>query len=179
MARNIIRTLYSAKELKEFHPKSFAKAHATYLGEEPEIHGNYEIIESMKALVKTLEFEIRDFFIGLGAYPSLLIKYHDNEFLNDLTHETALAYVNSRIPVDVDCPLTGVCFDTDFLEALETNLDRGDTLKVAIENLASTAQDLLAAEYENQQDVDYFIDYCEANDVEFFVSGKTYNEMED
>jgi hypothetical protein len=71
-----------------------------------------------------------------------------------------------------ECPLTGVCFDMDFLDALRENIRTGDTLREAFEGLADTARKLLEAEDEYQQSLEAFKDCADANGYEFTREGR-------
>lgn len=77
-------------------------------------------------------------------------------------------YCAGRVP---PCPLTGVCFDEDFIDALMKDLREGATLKDAIEWLSNKAVELMEAECESQRSEEYFIEECSANAIVFDENG--------
>lgn len=72
------------------------------------------------------------------------------------------------------CPLTGVCFDEDYLDALRKAIRNGDTLKEAFEGLADTYVELLQAEYDATQTEEYFVDTAEAAEMQFTEDGEAF-----
>lgn len=70
------------------------------------------------------------------------------------------------------CPLTGVSFDEDYLEALDKDIKGGATLKEAFQNLADVCGDLCdkALDYQNSDDA--VEDSIRINEYEFTEDGK-------
>lgn len=69
-----------------------------------------------------------------------------------------------------DCPLTGVCYDHDFLDHLNKDNLNGDTLKMAGEYFI----DSIHNEYKSMLSDEYLADHCEANNYEFTDNGEIY-----
>lgn len=72
----------------------------------------------------------------------------------------------------VSCPLTGVCFDHDFIDSLPDDVKSGCTLFEAFDNLADCAGKLFYNEWKNQISEEYFIDLADANDWQFTENGR-------
>lgn len=70
------------------------------------------------------------------------------------------------------CPLTGVCFDEDYLEHLRKAVCSGDTLKDAFQGLADVYARLMEAEIEYQMTEEYFIE--SAGDDQFTEDGERF-----
>ena len=89
------------------------------------------------------------------------------------------------INVERDCPLTGVCYDHDFIDHLSKSnlLDAGKTEMhkgqnyVTINGLETACTeyiDSIHSEYESMLTDDYIADHCAANDYEFTEDGRIY-----
>lgn len=72
------------------------------------------------------------------------------------------------------CPLTGVCFDEDYLDGLRKAIQQGDTLKEAFEGMADTYVDLLEKEYEATRTQEYFIEEAASLDMQFTEEGEVF-----
>lgn len=72
------------------------------------------------------------------------------------------------------CPLTGVCFDEDYLEALRKSVRQGESLKEAFEGLADVYESLVEAEIEAQSTPEYFIEHADANEMQFTEDGTEF-----
>lgn len=70
------------------------------------------------------------------------------------------------------CPLTGVCFDEDYLDALRKAIRDGETLQEAFKGLADVYERLVEAEIESQNTEEYFIEHAETNDWQFTEDGE-------
>jgi len=70
------------------------------------------------------------------------------------------------------CPLTGVCYDEDFIEALTKSVKEGETLREAFEGLADVARKLIEGEDEYAREESSFIEAAEANGWEWTAEGK-------
>lgn len=55
------------------------------------------------------------------------------------------------------CPMTGVCFDEDFLESLQKDIRAGDSIGEAYKNLAQVASELFSAEWKQQTSEEEFL----------------------
>lgn len=69
------------------------------------------------------------------------------------------------------CPLTGMCYDGDFLEDLQKSVKEGRTLKEAFEDLADLFASMLEDEYEYQGKEEQFLDAADANHWEYEKDG--------
>lgn len=70
------------------------------------------------------------------------------------------------------CPITGICYDEDFLEDLQTSIKDGATLKDAFKGLADKAGQILDSEYEYRNSDAVIQETLEANEFEFTEDGK-------
>ena len=76
-----------------------------------------------------------------------------------------------RIGCIKECPLTGMCYDEDFLDSLKADVLSDYTLKEAFENLAYVASKLIQTEEEFQSSDEYIAEHLEANEYRFLDSG--------
>jgi hypothetical protein len=89
------------------------------------------------------------------------------EFIK-ITHELSSSDLQEMIDLilDKDCPLTGVCYDHDIIDAIVKNdysLQKG--LNVYLKSIHD--------EYESMLGVEYISDLCDANDYEFDLDSLT------
>lgn len=70
------------------------------------------------------------------------------------------------------CPFTGVCYDEDYMDALNEAVRKGETLQEAFEGLGDTARHLLEIELDDEQSEERFLDSAEANDWQYTASGQ-------
>lgn len=82
-----------------------------------------------------------------------------------------LAYFPGAVP---PFPLTGVCFDQNYLQALTASLRQGKCLKDAFEDLAQVYQTLVDAEYQYSLTEEFFIETADTHGWEFEASGKWF-----
>ncbi len=70
------------------------------------------------------------------------------------------------------CPLTGMCYDENLLDALRKSVKDGDTLKEAFRNLADVCGKMNAEEIEYQNEDAQIDESLQANEYTFIESGK-------
>ncbi len=196
MKTNTVIT-YSASELKEQFPDGFKRALQRHQ-DRGEIHWQDEIFDSLKACVEAAGLALRDWDLGLchrgnhiridwkGDTAELsgprAMAWLENNLFGPLrtgwtTKERAerrqygKSYYAGLVP---PCPLTGVCFDENYLETLTKRVRKGDTLKEAFGRLADTYVELLEAEYEAQNTEEYFIEESEACELQFTEDGEIF-----
>jgi len=192
-------TTYTAAELKEQFPDGFKRAFRHYQNTF-ESSWSDAIFDSLKAVLDAANIRLRDW--SLGAYSQgnhIKIEFPGSyaDEIAELSGPRAIAYLENnlfeplRIPwkgkkrTDLrkygksyyaglikPCPLTGVCFDEDYLDALRKSVSQGDTLKHAFKGLADVYAKLAEAEIEYQSTEEYFIesneDECFTEDGEIF-----------
>lgn len=108
-----------------------------------------DMIESLKALAKTVQGDL-DY--------SLSIAPDRGEFVSIKGYDAAL--LAGLYALKDDCPLTGMCYDIDVIEALR----RGD--------LQSTVLNILHNEGEYIYSDDGLREFCAGNEYEFDESGE-------
>ncbi len=153
-----------------------------------------EIMDSMKKLIEMMDFKLNKWSIGPYAYSYMNVE-GKNDSWEDLSGRRAFAFVENhlfqylRIPWKgkkrwevakykgysagrvPSCPLTGVCYDDDFIDHLMNQLRDGSTIKEALESLATEASKLMELECENKRSKEYFIDHCVIDNTYFTEDG--------
>lgn len=197
--RQETRNIYTAKELKANFPDAFERAHREYCDNQDEIPWSKEIIDSLKAVFKAANMKLTNYKIdGICGYSSL--SFDGLGDAEDLTYKRAFAWLENNLfsglrikysPISAKgnrfklaeygqhyragmikpCPLTGVCFDEDFLDALRDEIKSGSTLKEAFKSLADVAGKLRKQENDYQQTEEYFLDHAESNGYEYDEDG--------
>lgn len=163
-----------------------------------------EIFDSLKAVLRASDVTLRDYDLGAynrGNHIRVSFPHDDCE---DLSGKRAIAWLENHLfaPLRVSftarnrwelakynrgmserfymagrvkpCPLTGVCFDEDYLDALRASVRNGDTLKEAFQGLADVYAKLIESEIEGASTEEYFIETAEANDWQFTEDGDLY-----
>ena len=108
-----------------------------------------ERIASIEALSKHLGIKV-DYSIGYFPSRGEFIRFQDSVDKKELKKLNKL-----------DCPLTGVCYDHDLIDALLSN------------NIQSYI-DSIHNEYNKTLEDSYLIDFCESNNYEFTINGSLY-----
>lgn len=204
---------YQYDELSDEAKKVALKKYQDEFNHNPFIPSMDEIMDSMKELIKSLDFKLRNYSIGAYTH-SFLTAECENDSWKELSGRRAFAFVENhlfqhlRIPWKgkkrwemakynagyrschppqsfvrqsysagrvPPCPLTGMCFDNDFIDHLMEKLREGYTVKEAIESLAEKASDLLENECESVRSEAYFIEQCNINDTTFNKDGIEMN----
>lgn len=188
-------TVYEFNELSE---EAKEKARAWY--REAAASDNYsldEMLESLKAVFKVLGYPMKDW--SIGPYNRGNFLKVDLGDANDLTGKRALAWLENNLfdqlritpaqfktkqkeymsygtdyrPGNVPpCPLTGVCYDDDLLDALRKDVIAGETLKDALQGLADKVQAMNEAEIEYQNEDAQVDEMLIANGYTFNQDGK-------
>ena len=199
--RQDIRTVYTAKELKEKFPDAFDRAWTDYRYAQTEIIWGNEIIESMKGLFEAAGLNLDDYEIdGICGHSSLKFSGMSDE-ARELSGKRAFAWIENNLlgecrikfeplakhgrrrelaqygsyyrPGMIEpCPFTGYCADDDFIDALIKDIKSGECLGDAFKGLADVAGKMRAAENDNQQSEEYFLDAAESNEYEYDENGK-------
>ena len=94
------------------------------------------------------------------------------EFISFKPNYSTLEYQNlwEVINQEKECPLTGCCYDHDFLDHLTKYTMSDAGLKNACREYVAS----IHSEYESMCKHEYIKDMCEANDYEFLENGKCY-----
>lgn len=155
-----------------------------------------EIVDSLKGLFdKCSGITLRDY--SLGDYRSHVKINFSQSVVYEMTGKRAIAwlennlYAGLRIPFKHSkrkeflkygegyragqikpCPFTGVCYDEDYIMALNDSLKAGESLGEAFEGLAHTATKLIESEQEYRNSDKAIIETIEANDYDFTLNGK-------
>jgi len=157
--------LYKFNELSE---ESKQKAIERYRETNFDLIGHDEILDSFKATFKALNIPIKDYSLDLNQS---YVKFDIDKKTGELTGVRALAWLENNLFNDLritrkeylkdrkksrlygykighikDCPLTGCCYDENFLDSLKECILKNYTLQEAIENLAYVYQKLLNQE---------------------------------
>lgn len=156
-----------------------------------------EMLSSLKALFEAAGITLTDW--NLGAYSQDNYVQFDMGDASELTGPRALAWLENNLfsalrmtpeqynqkrkeylgygdayrPGTIKpCPLTGLCYDEDFLDALRKSVKDGETLKEAFKGLAGTLQRLLEAELEYQNEDAQVDESMTINEYEFTEDGE-------
>jgi len=124
-------------------------------------HCMQERIETLKAFAKAIDGKL-DYSISCvpDRGEHITIKPTHDDF--NYAHLFELV-----LKID-DCPLTGCTYDIDLLEHLVKPFLSADSIKTALNEYLKS----IHSEYEAMLGDDYISDLCEANDYEFYESGK-------
>lgn len=202
MKSNTVIT-YTATELKEQFPDAFERALERHRND-PELGSGWqgEIFDSLKAVCKAADVSLRDWSLGAynrGNHIDVSFPGQEQDEVGELSGKRAFAWIENNLfgPLRIPwtgkrraelrkygsdyyagkvkpCPLTGVCFDEDYLDALRKSIRQGDTLKEAFEGLADVYANLLKAEIESASTEEYFIEHAEANEMQFTEDGELF-----
>lgn len=188
MPEKIEITLYTFDELSD---EAKEKAIENYRAKNFEIFWSQEIFDSLKELLKLANVSLRDYSLGLERS---YIKIDMEEEIKNLYGPRAIAWLENnllcklRVPwkgkrrikgrkyknyagMIPSCPLTGICFDDDFLNELRENIKK-NTLYDSFMWLADKYQSLLNAEHENQNSEEYISEHFSMNGYEFLETGE-------
>lgn len=154
-----------------------------------------EIFDSFKALFKEAGITLEDWQLGAYTYNSVKFDIGDAA---DLKGKRALAWIEHhllshlritrkefnekrkdymsygpdyRVGKVKPCPLTGICYDEDFLNSLQNSVKEGETLKESFKGLADLCQRLCEREIEYQNEDEQVEDTIRANGYEFTIDG--------
>lgn len=115
---------------------------------------------------KVAKENIQDFLFDVLEYHIKEIKESKDEYLKAY-HSGKLFHLNKD-----DCPLTGVCYDYDFMEIDHINSE-------SVENAANKVfMKLKRDEKKNVFSDEYVVDLCEGNEIYFLENGTEYRKLE-
>lgn len=175
------------------------KAIEKYREDNNEIFWQHELTDSLLTIFKKLNIKVRDYQLGLyGSY----IKIDLNDDIGNLSGIRALTWLENnlfdqlrisrsnwiknrknylkygqdyrqgKIP---PCPLTGICYDEDFLDSLKNSILKNNlTLKESFLSLVNTYEKILNDENDYQNSEEYISEHLIDNDYEFLESGSRY-----
>jgi hypothetical protein len=122
--------------------------------------------ELSKESKKIAKENIQDFLFDVLSFHVKDIKESKDAYLNAY-HSGKLFHLNKD-----DCPLTGVCYDYDFMEIDHINSD-------SVENDANKVfMKLKKDEKKNVFNDEYVADLCEGNEIYFLENGAEYCKIE-
>lgn len=124
-----------------------------------------DMVESLKAFANTTGATV-DYSLSIVPDRGEYIKFN---FSDDI--EPKLESVLARLDLSGNCPLTGICYDEDILDAFR-NCDKEDSLRDVLRTVESSVLRSLHNEGEYLYSDSGLFDLCEANGYEFTESGK-------
>ena len=173
-------TVYTPQELKEHFPDSFDRAYENFQSSVDYIPWMDEIMESLKEVFKQSGINLIDW--SIGVYDCSYVRFDLEEDVGYLSGPRAMAWLENNLLGDLripwkgekrtkvrkygacyrpgkisPCPLTGFCFDEDFLESLQENINDGMCLQDAYSNLADVARKAMELELAYMLSEDYFL----------------------
>lgn len=186
-------TIYSFNELSD---ESKQRARERYRANNYETMWADEILDSLKTLFEVCSgITLKNYDLGYRG-SGLKIEFSQEE-AGALSGKRAIAWLENnllstlRVPYRgpqrtklrqygadyyagkiKPCPLTGVCYDEDYLSALRNDVNNGNTLIDSFRWLGNKYNELIEAE-ESYQNSDEYIDECLA-DSEFTSDGGLY-----
>jgi hypothetical protein len=159
-----------------------------------------EIYDSLKALFKAANITLKDW--SLGPYNRGNQVTFDLGDASELTGRRALAWLENNLFAGLritahefaknrkdylkygpdyragkikPCPLTGICYDEDYLDALRKSIKEGDTLRDAFRNLADVCGRLCEAECEYRDEDEQIDEDIRANEYTFTEEGELFS----
>jgi len=191
-----VDTVYTLAELKEQHPKGYARVHQRWKDAcdgSGDMAWADETMDSLKAVVKACGGRLKDWSIGPYSYSSIDVVADDSYTVEDESAEygerdvvkdsawlvrevlAPLGYVDAlgRADFPGHCKFTGYCADDSFLESVWRSMASGDTLTDALRGLADVARKMMENDLEKQKDQESM----EANweGLEFTADGEEFN----
>lgn len=161
-----------------------------------EISWQDELSDSFKKLFQIANITIKNYSLGLEQS---FVKFDMDENTYKLNSARALAWLESnllsklrmsrtkylanrkdnlkygyKIGAIPECPLTGTCYDMDFLDSLKKNILEGSNLGDSFKYLANEYSRILDNEYTYQNTDEYIFEHMQANEYEFTESGKRF-----
>ncbi len=123
--------------------------------------------ELTKEAKKAAKENIQDFLFDVLSFHVKEIKESKEEYLKAY-HSGKLFHLNKD-----DCPLTGVCYDYDFMQ-----IDH--VISESVENEVSKVfMKLKKDEKKNVFSDEYVADLCEGNEIYFLENGTEYHKIEE
>ena len=187
--KTISLNLYTVQELKEQFPDAYKAAHRKYAETccNQEVPWQSEIFDSLKAIISASGFTLKDWSLGSSCNRSQSLTVESSDEREELAGKRALAafaqvltahgYERPTFPgwgmkFPGVCGFTGYCADDDFADDIWNELKRGETLKDAIENQASTYATMIDSEIEQAESEDEFENQAEFGDWQFTEDGE-------
>lgn len=156
-----------------------------------------EVMDSLKAVFEKCNgIRLKDWSIGSYDRSYIRIEF-DNGIAGELMGKRAIAWLENNFLSNLrigyndlrraeyrkygssyyagqikPCPLTGVCFDDDFINGLREDIEGGMTLNDAFHGLANTAQRMIENEEEYYTSDESIKEYIHSNDFNFLENGK-------
>ena len=124
-----------------------------------------DMIESLKAFADTIGATL-DYALSIVPDRGEYIKLN---FTGDI--EPKLESVLERLDLSGNCPLTGVCYDEDIINAFR-NCEKGDSLRDVLNEVEYNVLRALHNEGEYLYSDDGLFEMCAANEYEFTESGE-------
>lgn len=154
-------TIYRMIELSD---EAKQRAIEEYRNSYREFFQGHEIVDTIKEFAHALGIKIVDY--SLGDYRSNKI-----DWTGEVTKTQARqAYKNLTKKFIETCPLTGVCYDMDILEAFKDAL-KNSTIDEAIDKAFKEMIKVYMNEIEHFESDEYIIEEIEGNDMEFTKDG--------
>lgn len=199
MKMRVLETeLFSFAELSPEAQDRAIEDYRNDLDSSSEIAWQSEIFDSFKAVYKHAGITLKDYSLGLHCHSYVRIDIDDNvkmlsgaralawlennflyqfrvtrsEYLKNRKHYFSYGYRVGKIK---DCPMTGICFDEDYIYTLINSIKSGDSLGDCFKyRMPETYCKLLEAEYEYERSDENIREQLACNDYEFLENGKLY-----
>lgn len=185
---NVKIETYSIEELKEVNQKAYNKLFESWRNAQYDDIDLSDIRDSLIALLDKLPITYSLGGGGgiYDSYFKCLEHYNDSEVdLSEIKGKRAFAWLENNLLNDLritekeyknkrkeyfsygeyyrigqikSCPLTGVCYDEDFIESLQESIKDGYSIHDAIENLLSVYDSRIEAEKEYLTSEEYFVE---------------------
>lgn len=177
--KSVTATVYTLEELQEQFPDSYEKVVERWrerAASDPCLPWRDETMDSFKAVIHACDGELTDWQIG-PHYPS-----HCSVSCEDLSGKRAAVrmwrnvlapngYKRNGWNVEFpgNCPFTGYCADEQMLQIVWNELVAGESLKDALECLASVAQQCMENDLEQWMDEESM--WANWEDLSFYENG--------
>lgn len=170
------RTIYSARELREHHPRGFERAHeqhCRWVAEDPAWANEHR--DSLSAALDAIGHDDLPDIEG----PRRVMAWAENHVLSQLR----IGYTGKerwrvsqfgpgyRPGCIRPCPWTGYCVDDDLLDVIKAEARAGTSPKDIVRAVKARADRLWEDETDSQCTADYFIENAEANGYEYDERG--------
>jgi hypothetical protein len=175
MTKQETRTLYTIEEIRDRFPDAYDKIREDWcdaVDQSGDTPWSEEIMGSLEATIAACGAELTDWSIGPYSPSDLTVSVDDFFEDGEDTEEkkdsawffdTILrpfgykAHKEKGVDFPGLCPLTGICFDDDFLESVYQDLQRDCTLSESLENLADRSREKMEEEIEGEKDEEWML----------------------
>lgn len=158
-------TVYTLEELETVNPVAFERVHKKWKDSIDYLPWSDEIMASLKAVIEACGATLKNWSIGAYSPSHVRVEIYDSEDETSLVSMNAGRFVSEILEPNGYtkdgkayfpgiCKWTGYCGDDDLIEAVYKALVRGNSLKDALEGLASVAQRFMEDDLEQHEEVE-------------------------